>query len=434
MNPSANADVVLTNFMIATMTKAKDAGDALMECVFSGKSIAASVQHVDYGLLENVSLGIKDGVIAWMALTDEIPDLKRYPQIRDGAGQWLTPGLIDCHTHLVYGGNRADEWEMRLTGQSYEAIARSGGGILSSVRATRAASQDELLESAARRLTRLMAEGVTTIEIKSGYGLDLGTELKMLEVAHQLGRSFPVQVQPTLLGAHAVPPEFKGRADAYVDLVCHQMIPAAKDLCTSVDVFCESIAFDLAQTKRVFEAAQEAGLNFKAHAEQLSASGASEMAAEMGALSVDHLEYLTPEACQVLGQHETVATLLPGAFYCLQEKQKPPVESLRENGVPIAIATDSNPGSSPVLSLLLMGNMACNLFGMTPAESLAGMTRNAAKALGMDATVGTIEVGKRADLAVWNVGSPAEIVYGIGSNPCQAVCYQGEFVEVQNER
>ncbi len=421
MNNLPSAEFVLRNFRVATMA----GPEVTFQCHFSKKPIPVSAQHVDFGLLEKVSIGVSDGKFSWIALTEEVPDLNGSTNIVDGMGCWMTPGLIDCHTHLVYGGSRVDEWEMRLNGKSYEEIARAGGGILSTVEATRIATEDELFASAAERLLRLMSQGVTTVEIKSGYGLNVETELKMLRVARKLEQEFPISIETTLLGAHALPMEFKGRPNEYVDLVCESMIPQAKDLCSSVDVFCESIAFDLKQTKRVFEAARDAGLRFKVHAEQLTAMGAAAMAAEMGALSADHLEFLTPRDCAIMGEHGMVATLLPGAFYCLNETQKPPIEALRENKVPMAVATDSNPGSSPVTSLLLAGNMACNLFGLTPAETLAGMTRNAARALGMGDSAGTIEIGKQADLALWDVQSPAEIIYGLGDNRCIQIWKSG---------
>lgn len=420
-------EFVFSGFRIATMA------DSAVEflCDVSNKTINRSADHLEYGLLENVSIGVNNGRIQWLALDSEIPqDCLPEKQRIEGKGALLTPGLIDCHTHLVYGGNRAVEWEMRLNGKSYEEIALAGGGILSSVRATRAASEQELFDSAAVRLARLMSEGVTTIEIKSGYGLDVETELKMLRVARQLQSSFPISVETTLLGAHAIPPDFQGRGDDYVNLVCESMIPQAQNLCSSVDVFCESIAFDLEQSRRVFQAALDAGLQIKVHAEQLTHTGAAALAAEMGAISADHLEYLSESDCEIMGQNKTVATLLPGAFYCLNENQKPPIAALRAYKVPIAIATDSNPGSSPVVSLLLIGNMACNLFGMTPAESLAGITRNSAMALGLQHEIGTIEVGKRADFAAWKVESPAELVYGIGHNPCVGVYKAGKEARV----
>lgn len=397
-----------------------------LDQVFRGFRIATLVANEpNYGEKQLHAIGVKEGKIVWIGLESEIPSLSSTVKSINGNGQWLTPGLIDCHTHLVYGGNRADEWEARLGGKSYEEIARAGGGILASLRATRLASESELFESAKKRLRSLMAEGVTTVEIKSGYGLDVETELKMLRVANRLGSEFAIDVEPTLLGAHAVPPEFKGNPDKYIELVCQEMIPAAQSLCTAVDAFCESIAFDVSQVGRVFDAAASHGLKFKVHAEQLTNMGMAAEAARRGALSADHLEYLTPNDCQVMGQHSTVATLLPGAFYCLCEKQKPPVATLIENQVPIAIATDSNPGSSPVVSLLLMGNMACNLFRLTPEMAMAGITRNAAAALGKLDSIGTIEIGKNANFAIWDVVSLAEIFYQIGGNPCTATYHHG---------
>lgn len=344
-----------------------------------------------------------------------------------GEGRWLTPGLIDCHTHLVYAGNRAHEWAARLAGRSYAAIAREGGGILSTVRQTRLASEDELVASGRERAKRLVAEGVTTLEIKSGYGLDVKTELAMLRAARRIGQELDVSVATTLLGAHAVPPEFAGRPDAYIDLVCEEMVPAARGLCSAVDVFCESIAFSVAQAERVFDAATASGLKIRVHAEQLTRTGISVVAARRGALSVDHLEYLGDDDCRELGRSETVAVLLPGAFYSLHEQQKPPLAELIRQGVPMAVATDSNPGSSPLFSLLLAGNMACNLFGLTPEQALTGMTRNAARALGLGGETGTLEPGKRADFAVWAVDDPAEILYGMGHNPCVGSMRSGHW-------
>ena len=401
-------DSVFTNFRVATMTE-------------TGQP---------YGALQDISVGVTDGLISWVVPTEQLPHFDSDVKVIVGGQRWMTPGLIDCHTHLVYGGNRAVEWEMRLGGVTYEEIARQGGGILSSVTSTRAASEEELIAAAAKRLNCLMAEGVTTVEIKSGYGLDLESELKMLRAATKLSDHCDIHIETTLLGAHAIPPEFKGRADDYLDLVCNEMIPAAAEqkLCSSVDAFCESIAFDVAQTKRVFAAAFQAGLKIKVHAEQLSNLGMAAEAARMGAISADHLEYLSAEDCPTLAQHGTVATLLPGAFYCLKETQKPPVAALLENNVPIAIATDSNPGSSPMLSLILAGNMACNIFGLTPEQALAGMTRNAAKALALTDR-GEIRVGARADFAIWDVDSPAEILYQIGGNPCVVAYRGGQLVE-----
>ena len=378
-----------------------------------------------YGLVRDGAVVVEDNIITWLGAADDLPDDAADKTI-DGNGRFLSPGLIDCHTHLVYGGNRADEWEMRLNGVPYEEIARQGGGILSTVNATRAASEDELVEGASRRLSALMSQGVTLVEIKSGYGLDLETELKMLRAAKRVGEAVDATVKTTLLAAHAVPPEFSGQADWYIDLVCKEIIPAAKDLCDAVDVFCESIAFNIDQTRRVFEAARDAGLPIKVHAEQLSNLGGAALAARMGALSADHLEYLTPADCDVLAEHGTIATLLPGAFYNLQETQKPPIETLRSAGVPIAIATDANPGSSPVGSVLLMAHMACTLFGLTPEEAIVGLTRNAAAALGMGSSHGQLRENYVADFAVWDIQSPAELAYGIGHNPCVIEAQAGQ--------
>lgn len=393
--------------------------------VFRGFRIATMEQgDTPYGQLMDHVIGVSNGVILWVAPEADVPNFEAAQSIQ-GNQRWLTPGLIDCHTHLVYGGNRADEWEARLGGTSYEEIARAGGGILSSVRATREASLESLVASAQQRLACLMSEGVTTVEIKSGYGLDTQTELKMLQAARALPERLDVRVETTLLGAHAVPPEFRGRADEYVDLVCQEMIPQAGNLCSAVDAFCESIAFDVRQTTKVLETAKEHGLKIKVHAEQLSDLGMAAVAARMGAVSADHLEYLSPQDCAVLAEFGTVATLLPGAFYCLKETQKPPVKALLEHGVPIAIATDSNPGSSPVLSLLTMGHMACNFFGLTPEQSLTGMTRHAAQALGLNDKIGTVSSGKIADFAIWDVESPAEILYCLGGNRCVATFVNG---------
>ncbi|WP_442885625.1 imidazolonepropionase [Amaricoccus sp.] len=328
----------------------------------------------------------------------------------------MTPGLIDCHTHVVYGGNRAAEFEARLEGADYKEIARRGGGILSTVRQTRAASEEELFAAALPRLRALMAEGVTTIEIKSGYGLDLETELKLLRVARRVAEELPIRVSPTLLGAHALPPEYAGRSDDYIALVCEEMIPAAAEarLADAVDVFCESIAFSVAQCERVFEAAARHGLAIKGHTEQLSNLGGSAMAARHGALSVDHIEYLDEAGVAAMAASGTVATLLPGAFYFLRETQRPPIALLRQYGVPMAVATDVNPGTSPLSSILLMMNMACTLFQLTPTEALRGITANAARALGLGERLGTIAPGMQADLCLWDVEQPAELAYAFG--------------------
>ncbi len=408
-------EVIFSGFQLATMLPPRTvlAANKNGEPLFQQPDAA-------YGAIEHGVIGVAEGKIRWILPLSMLPTLESDVEVIQGHGRWLTPGLIDCHTHLVYGGQRSHEWEARLLGKSYADIAREGGGILSSVRSTREASEDSLFTQASKRLARLMSEGVTTIEIKSGYGLDLESELKMLRVARRLGETHNISVQTTLLAAHSLPPEFVGRADAYVDFVCREVMVAAQEqgLCDAVDVFCERIAFDVPQSERVLKAGLDLGLKIKAHAEQLTHSGMAVIAAKMGAVSVDHLEYLTAEDCRELAQTRTVATLLPGAYYCLNEPVKPPVAALRQHGVPMAVATDANPGSSPVGSLLLMGNMACNLFGLTPEEALRGMTVHAATALGMSDDRGGLRPGSVADFAIWGVHSPAEIVFGIGHNPC----------------
>jgi imidazolonepropionase len=348
-------------------------------------------------------------------------------EIVDCEGRWITPGLIDPHTHLVFGGDRAHEWELRLAGASYEEIARAGGGIVSTMRATRAASEAELVAAALPRLDALVAEGVTTVEIKSGYGLSLEDELKMLRAARALAGARRVTVKTTFLGAHALPPEFKGDPDGYVDQVCAVMIPAVAEagLADAVDAFCEGIGFTPAQTRRVFEAARAHGLPVKLHAEQLSNQRGAALAAEFGARSADHLEHLDGEGIAAMAAAGVVATLLPGAFYFTRETRPPPVGALRAGGVPIALATDCNPGTSPLTSLLLAMNMGATLFRMTVAECLAGVTREAARALGMAGEAGTLEPGKRCDLAIWDVERPAELVYRMGFNPLHARVWGG---------
>jgi imidazolonepropionase len=387
-------------------------------------------RELPYGAVEDAALAIQDGSIAWLGPMAELPEYSdaELPVI-DCERRWLTPGLIDCHTHLVYGGNRAEEFELRLTGVDYEEIARRGGGILSTVRATREAGEDELYESAARRLQHFLDEGVTGMEVKSGYGLDRDSELKMLRVARALGEQFPVSITTTFLGAHALPPEFES-GDSYIEFLCAELLPeiVAEGLADAVDIFCEGIGFNLAQTEKLFIAAGEQGLPIKIHAEQLSNLGGTALAANMGALSADHLEYLDNGDIDAMRSAGTVAVLLPGAFYFLRETQLPPVQGLREAGVPIAIASDCNPGSSPAESLLLMLNMACTLFHMTPEEALAGITRHAAQALGWGEDRGSLAVGKRADLVLWDIEHPAELSYNLGRNPCQRVLVAGETV------
>jgi imidazolonepropionase len=339
-------------------------------------------------------------------------------EVRSAGGGWITPGLIDCHTHLVFGGDRSDEFERRLRGATYAEIAREGGGILSTVRATRAAGEDGLVASARRRLRRLLRDGVTTVEIKSGYGLDLDSELAMLRAARRLGREEPVEVVATLLAAHAVPPEYANRRGAYVEHVVQDILPAAAraGLMDAVDAFLEGIAFDAAEVGRVFEAAAALGLPVRLHADQLEDGGGAALAARHGALSADHLEHTSEAGVEAMAAARTVAVLLPGAWYTLREARKPPVEAFRRHGVPMALATDANPGSSPILSLLLVLNMGCTLFGLTPEEALAGVTRHAARALGVEHDRGTLETGKRADLALWDVPSPAALAYWIGAD------------------
>lgn len=384
--------------------------------------------------LATVSHGeVRDGVLAataerisWAGSRKEWRDKARIEH--DARGAWITPALIDCHTHLVYAGNRAHEFELRLNGATYEEIARAGGGILSTVKATRAATEDELVGAAQKRLAQWEREGATVIEVKSGYGLDHDTELRMLGAARRLQG---LEVRTTFLGAHALPPEYKGRADDYIDLVCDVLEEGARQgLIDAVDAFCERIAFTPRQTRRVFEKARALGLPVKLHADQLSDSGGAALAADHRALSADHIEFASEEGIRRMKEAGTVAVLLPGAFYFIREKQLPPIEALRRHGVPIALATDHNPGTSPLSSPLLVLNMACTLFRLTPQEALTGMTRNAARALGMERTHGTLEAGKRADVALWEVGSPAELAYAIGANPCVGLMRNGAFPRV----
>jgi imidazolonepropionase len=372
-----------------------------------------------YGLVEDAAIVVEGDRLAWVGPLAELPRhwAERCGQRHDCGGALVTPGLIDCHTHLVYAGDRSHEFELRLGGASYEDIARAGGGIASTVAATRAASEAELLAQALPRLRALMGEGVTTLEIKSGYGLSLEHERKMLRVARLLGAQQPVAVRSTFLGAHAVPPEFAGRADDYIADVL-RMLPAlhGEGLVDAVDVFCERIAFSIAQTEAVFTAARELGLPVKLHAEQLGDSGGAQLAARYRALSCDHLEWLSEEGAAAMAQSGSVAVLLPGAFYFLRDTRVPPVDLLRSHGVPVAVATDCNPGSSPCTSPLLMLNMACTLFKLTPEEALAGVTRNAARALGL-ADRGVLVAGLRADFVLWDAHRPAQLSYAMGFNP-----------------
>lgn len=381
--------------------------------------------------IANGAIVVRDGVVTWVGDADAVPAI-----LSDGAtyidlhGAWVTPGLVDCHTHLVYAGTRADEFAMRLAGASYEEIARNGGGIVSTVRATRAADEDALYRQSARRLSALLAEGVTLVEIKSGYGLDLESERKMLRVARRLGDNFPVEIVTTFLGAHALPAQYRGRPDEYIDLVCNTMLPElhAQGLVDAVDVFCENIGFTVEQSARVFDAALALGLPVKMHAEQLSNSGGTQLAASYRALSADHLEFLNEDDVIAMREAGTVAVLLPGAYYFIRETQLPPIDLLRKHGVPIAISTDSNPGTSPTTSLLLMMNMACTLFRLTVPEVLAAVTTHAAQALGQGHRHGLIAAGRSADFVAWDVQSLSELAYWSGFNPCQTVVRGGKRV------
>jgi imidazolonepropionase len=373
------------------------------------------------------AIAVAQGRIAWIGDSRAVPERFDNAPRHDGAGALVTPGLIDCHTHLVYGGQRANEFAMRLAGASYEEIAKAGGGIVSSVRATREADEDQLFAQAAPRLEQLLADGVCAIEIKSGYGLSLEHERKQLRVARRLGEAYGVTVRTTFLGAHALPPEYAGRSRAYIDAVCSEMMPAlaAEGLVDAVDVFCERIAFSLEETERVFQAARALGLPVKLHAEQLSDMGGAAMAARYGALSCDHIEHLSLEGIAAMREAGTVAVLLPGAYYTLRDTHLPPIDALRAAGVPMAVSTDHNPGTSPALSLLLMVNMACTLFRLTVPEALAGVTVHAARALGLSDTHGVLGAGRPADFVLWDVRDVAELAYWFGHRPARTVVRQG---------
>jgi imidazolonepropionase len=391
---------------------------------------AATMAGAGLGVIEDAAVAISADRIAWVGPRADAPTWTSPPVVSLG-GRWITPGLIDCHTHLVFGGDRAHEFELRLKGATYEEIAKAGGGILSTVTATRAASLDDLVASAKKRLLRFMDEGVTTIEIKSGYGLDPENEAKQLRAARRLGQELEVTIRTTCLAAHALPHEVKGNADGYIDLVCNSILPAiaGEGLADAVDAFCEKIAFSTEQTAKVFDKAKALGLPVKLHADQLSDLGGAALAARFGALSADHLEYTSDEGVAALARAGTIAVLLPGAFYALRETRLPPIEAFRRRGAAMAIASDSNPGSSPALSLLLMLNMACTLFRMTPEEALLGVTANAARALGLAESQGRLEAGLMADIAVWNIARPAELAYWIGGNPCAGVIRAGRWAK-----
>lgn len=400
----------------------------MWDVLFTNVHLATMAGDEGYGEIRDAAIAVKDGRIAWLGRQADMPPglSAQAVTVHDGGGSWLTPGLIDCHTHIVHAGNRSDEFEARLNGATYEDIARAGGGIMSTVRATRAASEDELLRQSLPRVRSLLAEGVTTIEIKSGYGLTLESEAKMLHVARRIGRELPVRVATSFLGAHALPPEFTGRADDYVDEVIKMIAPlAAEGLVDAVDAFCERIGFSHEQTERVFQAARAHGLPVKLHAEQLSDQRGAELTARYNGLSADHLEHLSAAGVAAMAAAGTVAVLLPGAYYFLRDTTPPPVAALREAGVSMAVATDCNPGTSPMTSLLLAMNMACTLWRLTPQEALAGVTRHAARALGLQQDIGTLAVGKRADFALWRIARPADLSYAIGLNPCRGVANAG---------
>ncbi len=406
--------------------------------VWIGANLATMAGTAPYGRVDSAALAIKGERIAWIGSAAEGRRLAQAQgaAIGDAEGLWITPGLIDCHTHLVYGGNRVEDFERRLCGVSYEDIARAGGGIQSTVRATRASSREALYESALARLKCLMMEGVTTIEIKSGYGLELGAERRLLEVARDLGENLPISVQKTFLGLHSLPPEFADQRQSFVNEVSGPWLAALSraGLVDAVDSFCEGIAFSVPETAQFLQAARERGLSAHVHAGQLSDVGAPQLAAKWGALSADHLEYLSADGARAMAAAGTVAVLLPTAYFTLRQTTPPPVALLREAGVAMAVATDNNPGTSPCTSILLAMSMACTLFGLTPEEALAGVTRQAAQALGVLKDVGTLEVGKCADLAFWRVERPADLSYGLGANPCAAVMYRGKIREQPQRR
>lgn len=389
----------------------------------------ATMAEAGLGIVEKGAIAARDGVIVYAGPEADMPSaLAQGSETTNCEGRWITPGLIDCHTHLVHAGNRANEFEMRLAGATYEEVARAGGGIVSSVKSLRAASEDELVAQTLPRLDALMAEGVTTVEVKSGYGLDLENEQKSLRAARRLDKERPVTVRTTFLGAHALPPEAKGDKDAFVDLVANTILPAiaGEGLADAVDGFCEGIAFSPEQIARVFDKARALGLPVKLHADQLSNLHGAALAARYGALSADHLEYTDDAGAAAMAKAGTVATILPGAYYFIRETKKPPIGLFRQHGVKMAVATDNNPGTSPLTSLLLTMNMAATLFGLTVEECLAGTTREAARALGLLSQTGTLEAGKSADLAIWNIERPAELVYRMGFNPLHARIWRGQ--------
>ncbi len=415
------------------MNSAAPAPDTQWDGLIVDTSLATMQDNgAPYGAIIDAALGWKDGRIVFAGTRAELPaapeELTAY--FISAGGDWLTPGLIDCHTHLVFGGERAGEFEQRLEGATYEQIARAGGGIVSSVRATREASENELLAASLSRAQALRADGATTVEIKSGYGLDLDNEMKMLRVARRLERDAGIAVRTTFLGAHALPPEYAGRADDYIELVCTQMLPAIarEGLADAVDAFCEGIGFTPAQTRRVFETARALGLPVKLHADQLSDLGGAALVAEFDGLSADHVEFISDDSVRAMAERGTTAVLLPGAFLCLRETRLPPIDAFRQHGVPMALATDCNPGTSPLLSLRLAMNLACTLFRLTPEEALRGATKQAARALGLSDR-GTLAVGQRADFVRWRVKRPAELSYWLGGQLAHSVYCEGRRVD-----
>jgi len=391
----------------------------------------ATMARGRYNTIKDGAIGVAGGKIQWIGPYGglRLPSHPIAAEIVDCTGKWILPGFVDCHTHLIWAGSRSDEFEMRLSGASYQDIAEQGGGIAATVAAVRGASEDGLFSIASRRVSHFLRRGTTCVEIKSGYGLDLENELKMLAVAQRLDHSFPLHVFPTFLGAHALPPEYKGRADDYVDLIINTMLPGVKrqGIACAVDVFCESIAFSVNQTKQLFTAATDIGLPVKLHAEQLSDSGGAALAAQFNALSCDHLEHLSLDGAKAMAHAGVTAVLLPGAFYMLKETRKPPVEDLIRLGVPVALATDLNPGTSPVHDMTAVMNMGCVLFGLTCEQALAGATINGAKALGLDKRKGSLETGKDADFVVWDIDAPADLSYQVGITPVNKVVIAGKI-------
>jgi len=393
----------------------------------------ATMANGTYGIIENAALAVSGNKIAWIGSMDALPGpLPGNIEQTDCNNHWILPGFVDCHTHLIWAGSRAGEFEMRLAGATYAEIATAGGGIFSTVKATRAANEQRLFDLASRRMTRFLSQGITTVEIKSGYGLNLETELKMLVVAGRLKQAFPQHIEATFLGAHTVPPEFSGRSDAYIQEVTQVMLPKVKTqgIATAVDAFCENIAFSREQTRQVFDAAKDLGFDIKLHAEQLSDSDGTGLAAEMGALSCDHLEYLSDDGARKMADHGTVAVLLPGAFHYLKETRVPPVTLFRQLKIPMAVSTDLNPGSSPVFSMLPVLNMACLLFGLTCEEALAGATFHGAAAMGLADRKGSLAPGKDADFVIWNVDTPADLCYLTGITPLEQVVIGGQTVHL----